>query len=111
MIRFTTLPHQSNVLIEKVLKVDPEKVELYLPIELKKDLYVEKIQENLEQQESVKAGPIKNKTKSKKYKSRESNPKIKNSKERSVWKSLIANIKQGQKNKCTQSEIAMRQCN
>ena len=111
LIKLTTIPHQSNIPIQRGLKVDSGKVAINLPIELKKDKYDERIQENLEQQKSVKVEPVKNKTKSKKYKSRESNPKMKKPKEKSVWKSLIANVKQGQKNKCTQSEIAMRQCN
>ena len=111
LIRLTTLPNQSTIPIQKVLKVDPEKVAINLSIELKQTKYDEKTQENFNQKELVITEQLKNKTKSKKYKSRESNPKIKKPKEKSVWKSLIANVKQGQKNKCTQSEIAMRQCN
>ena len=111
LIKFTPIPHQSNIPIQRGLKVDSGKVAINLPIELKQTKYDEKTQENFNQKELVITEQLKNKTKSKKYKSRDSNLKINKAKEKSVWKLLIANIKQGQKNKCTQSEIAMRQCN
>jgi hypothetical protein len=111
VIIFTTLPHQSTIPLKKRLKIDPEKVSINLPIDLKQSKYDEKNEKNLEQQEPVKTILLKNKTKNKIYKSRDSNPKINKVKEKSIWKSLVDNLKKGQKNKCTQSEIAMRQCN
>ena len=111
LIRLNTFPNQSTIPIQKVLKVDPEKVAINLPIAFKQTKYDEKTQENLKQKELVITKQLKNKTKIKKYKSKDSNLKINKAKESSVWKLLIANIKHGQKNKCTQSEIALRHCN
>ena len=111
VIKFTTLPHQSTIRIVKGINADPEKVSINLPIDLKQTKYDEKIQENLGKKESVQTELLKNKTQNKIYKPRDSNPKVNKAKEKSVWMALIANIKHGQKNKCTQSEIAMKQCN
>ena len=105
------MPYQSSIPIQKGLKIDPEKVVINSHINLKQTKYDEKIQENLGKKESVKTELLKNKTQNKIYKTRDSNPKVNKTKEKSVWMALIANIKHGQKNKCTQSEIAMKQCN
>ncbi len=107
VIKFITLPNQSTIPIVKIINADPEKVSINLPINFKRTKNDVETQDNKQQKALVKTEVIKNKI----YKSRDINSKFNKTREKSVWMTLINNIKHGQKNKCTQSEIAMKQCN
>ncbi len=105
-----TLPIEPEIPLQKANVDDKDSVSVQEKLEPTAQVKATLMQEELELTKPVRATPAKKEVKQKTKSRIDSTSKKSKAKQIISWESLKNSIKQGQKNECTQAEIALNQC-